>query len=221
MTKFLRTLLQPISKSQKSYLSLTVAVFYVTSVVNCLVSISIPLRAVVPPKGSWKLHDQPLAQGSKHHDPTLLPRPHYTFWPVPKGIRDIHGFWIPHSGFRIRRAWFWILFQWRLDSGFQSQAGFLEPYSGLQSPEFWIPRHKFPRFRITWAKISRILESGFPYRGRSQTPLYGHLIITDSSLCLWEEKALTFSPDGHFLWSPQSVLTGSTKTLFSPNLKNR
>ena len=52
MTKFLRTLLQPISKSQKSYLSLTVAVFYVTSVVNCLVSISIPLRAVVPPKGS-------------------------------------------------------------------------------------------------------------------------------------------------------------------------
>ena len=142
-----------ISKSQKSYLSLTVAVFYVTSVVNCLVSISIPLRAVVPPKGSWKLHDQPLAQGSKHHDPTLLPRPHYPFWPVPKGIRDIHGFWIPHSGFRIRRAWFWILFQWRLDSGFQSQAGFLEPYSGLQSPEFWIPRHKFPRFRITWAKI--------------------------------------------------------------------
>ena len=50
------------------------------------------------------------------------------------------GFWIPRSGFR-------ILCQYNLDSGF------LNLYSGFQSP----------RLRIPLAKISRIPESGFPY----------------------------------------------------------
>ena len=46
-----------------------------------------------------------------------------------------------------------------MDSGFQSLVGFqiLEQYSGFQSP----------RFRILQAKFPPILESGFPYMGRT------------------------------------------------------
>ena len=47
--------------------------FYITSVVNCLVSSLVPIYVIKlgdpPPKGSSKLHDPPLAQGSKPHDP--------------------------------------------------------------------------------------------------------------------------------------------------------
>ena len=47
----------------------------------------------------------------------------------------------------------------KVDSGFQSLVGFqiLELYSGFQSP----------RFRILQAKFPPILESGFPYMGRT------------------------------------------------------
>ena len=68
-----------------------------------------------------------------------------------KGIQDSLGFWIPYHGFRIPGTIFRILYQWKLDSAFQSSAGFRIPwqYSVIQSPGFRIPQ----------AKISCILDS--------------------------------------------------------------
>ena len=46
---------------------------YIISVVNCLVSAYLCNKIGWPtPKGSWKLHNPPLAQGSKPHDPPPL-----------------------------------------------------------------------------------------------------------------------------------------------------
>ena len=62
--------------------------------------------------------------------------------------------WIPNSSY-------WILVvvseTWILDSNRSWDSRFLKLYSGFQKPGFWIPQ----------AKISQILESGFPYMGRS------------------------------------------------------
>ena len=68
-----------------------------------------------------------------------------------KGIQDSLGFWIPYHGFRISGTIFRILYQWKLDSAFQSSAGFRIPwqYSVIQSPGFRTPQ----------AKISCILDS--------------------------------------------------------------
>ena len=42
-------------------------------------------------------------------------------WIAPcKENQDSLGFWTPRSGFRIPGSRFWILCQWKLDSGFQS-----------------------------------------------------------------------------------------------------
>ena len=55
-----------------------------------------------------------------------------------------------------------------MDSAFQiMDSGFLtvELGFGLKSPRFWILQEKISGFWIPQAKISRILESGFPYMG--------------------------------------------------------
>ena len=61
--------------------------------------------------------------------------------------------WIPDS-----RYWIPVFVSgiWILNSNRQWHSGFLELYSGFQSPGFWIPQ----------AKISWIRESGIPYMGR-------------------------------------------------------
>ena len=61
--------------------------------------------------------------------------------------------WILDSG-----CWIPVFFTgtWILDSIPYWDSGFLEPYSGFQSPGFRIPQ----------GKISRTPESGFPYKGR-------------------------------------------------------
>ena len=42
-------------------------------------------------------------------------------------IQKSVGFWIPGGRFRLHGTGFWILFQWNLDLGFQSFAGFQIP----------------------------------------------------------------------------------------------
>ena len=63
--------------------------------------------------------------------------------------------WIPRRGFRIPRTGFQPLSVELgfFDSNRSWDSGFLEPYSGFQSPGFQIPQ----------ANISRIAESEFPY----------------------------------------------------------
>ena len=56
-----------------------------------------------------------------------------------KIIQNSLGFWIPRCGFWILGRGFRILFQWNLDSGFQSFAGFRIPWA-----EFRILKLKFP-----------------------------------------------------------------------------
>ena len=60
------------------------------------------------------------------------------------------------------------LCQWNLDSGFQSFVGFgfLEVFSGFQSPGFQVLLVKFPELRIPRATISRFLGCGFPFMGQ-------------------------------------------------------
>ena len=87
-------------------------------------------------------------QRSCNHRHPPPPRPAH---PPCKGIQDSLGFWIPGRGFRIQSTGFRILCQW--------DSGFLELYSGFQSPRFWIPQ----------AKISWIRESGIPYMGRKSS----------------------------------------------------
>ena len=57
------------------------------------------------------------------------------------------------------------LCRWNLDLYCNSRwdSGFLELYSGFQSPGYGIPQENFPRFQIQKAKLSWIPESGFPY----------------------------------------------------------
>ena len=77
------------------------------------------------------------------------------------GIQDSLAFWIPHRGFRILGNGFQIFVNatWIPDSTRQRNSGFLELYSGFQESQgFWIPQ----------TKMSRILESGFPYMGRQE-----------------------------------------------------
>ena len=83
--------------------------------------------------------------------PSPGPRPPPPPNPPCKGIQDSLGFWIPRRGFRIQSIGFRILCQWDF--------GFLEMYSGFQSPGFCIPQ----------AKISWIRESGIPYMGRKNS----------------------------------------------------
>ena len=44
-----------------------------------------------------------------------------------KRIQDSLGFWILHYGLRIPASGFRILYEWKVDSGFQSLAGFRTP----------------------------------------------------------------------------------------------
>ena len=87
----------------------------------------------------------------RHHSLPPSPVPPPPPYPPCKGIQDSLGFWIPRRGFRIQSTGFRILCQW--------DSGFLELYSGFQSPGFWIPQ----------AKISWIRESGIPYMGRKSS----------------------------------------------------
>ena len=77
------------------------------------------------------------------------------------GIQDSLAFWIPHSGFRILGNGFQIFVNatWIPDSNRWRNSGFLELYEGFKGSQ---------GFRIPQAKMSRILESGFPYMGRQE-----------------------------------------------------
>ena len=114
--------------------------------------------------------------------PNLVPTPHHAFIPRPpytppipthihvprhcasvsphvkrKGVEDSHGFWIPRRGFRIPSTGFRIFCQCSVDSRFQSLMGFRIPWS--------VFRIQKPRIPDSTSKISRILESTFPYMG--------------------------------------------------------
>ena len=75
-----------------------------------------------------------------------------------------HGFWIPGAGFQS--------FPVELGSSRFHHSGVLEFYSGFQSPGFRIPYQNFPGLRILQAKIFQILESGYPYMGRSTSQTF-------------------------------------------------
>ena len=73
-----------------------------------------------------------------------------------------------------RQSWiFWIPYSMEMipDSNLKWDPGFLELYSGFQSPGFRFSFAKTfpdPGSRISQAKILRIAESGFPYKGRKR-----------------------------------------------------
>ena len=75
--------------------------------------------------------------------------------------------WIVDSG-----CWIPIFFSgtWILDSMPYWDLGVLEPYSGFQSLGFRIPRAKFSRILE-----SQVLESGYPYMGRSSSQTFSDL----------------------------------------------
>ena len=81
----------------------------------------------------------------------------YHFFAPCKGIQVSLGFWIPRHRFQIPGPRFRILCQWNLDSGFQSLVGFRIHWA--------VFRILKPRFAHSTRKISRIPDSGFPYRG--------------------------------------------------------
>ena len=76
-------------------------------------------------------------------------------------IQDDLGFWIPRSGFWISGTGFQILCPRTLDSGLQSLVwpGFLDLYSGFQSPGFQISQTQFLEFQNS--------DSRFPFMGRT------------------------------------------------------
>ena len=63
-------------------------------------------------------------------------------------------YWILDSGFFVSETW-------TQDSNRYWDSGFLELFSGFQSPGFRFPALKFLGFQILQAKSSRIPESGF------------------------------------------------------------
>ena len=93
-----------------------------------------------------------------------------------KGIyKDSHGFWIPRRRIPDSRYLIPVFVSGTqiLDSNLQQDSGFLELYSGFQSPGFRIPQAKLVRIPIPQAKISQIQESGFPFMGRHQSGFAG------------------------------------------------
>ena len=87
---------------------------------------------------------------------------------IPPHVREFKavldsGFHTLGSGFQVLGS---SLFQWNLDSGFQSLVGIRIPWN-----VFWIPKPRipnstsqiFPVFRIQQSKISQIRESWLPY----------------------------------------------------------
>ena len=93
--------------------------------------------------------------------------------------------WIPHFRYFIPVSGTWIL-----DSNRQWDSGFIKLFFGYQSPGFRVPK----------AQISKIPESGFPYRGRFSSStreckikdfmLYG-LIILDYLLFVSSPRSVT------------------------------
>ena len=64
------------------------------------------------------------------------------------------------SGFQVLDSRFSVSEAWIQDSNCYWDSGFLELFSGFESPGFRIPQAKLPGFRILEAKISWIQDSG-------------------------------------------------------------
>ena len=96
------------------------------------------------------------------------------------------------SGFRVLDS---SLFQWNLDSRFHSLVGYLSSILDSKALDSGFHKQNFPWFRILQAKIFQILESGYPYMGRSISqsnifwPVHAYLIKQ------WE---IYFSPNFRF-----------------------
>ena len=97
---------------------------------------------------------------------------------VTDSLRNFISLQLPHCPIYGKRRQSWIT-----DSGFQilccgtwiSDSGFLELYSRFQSPGFQI--FSDCGLRIPLAKLSRILESGFPHMGRTRIENVSHTVI--------------------------------------------
>ena len=83
-----------------------------------------------------------------------------------QGIQDSLVFWIPHSGFQIPGIEFRNVYQWNLDSGFQSFVGSDSssciPDSKAEYSGFYL--QEFPVFRnpLHGTRGSTLVTSGFP-----------------------------------------------------------
>ena len=100
-----------------------------------------------------------------------LPYKVWTYRPIySKEIQDSLGFWILHRGFRIPSTWLWILYQWNLNSGFQSLVGFRIPWRvfGIPKPRISDSTTQFPGFQI---------HKNFPDSG-IRIPLHGAKTMT-------------------------------------------
>ena len=113
--------------------------------------------------------------------------------PDPDHPKGTHPKTILDSGFHAMdsspETVFRILCQWNLDSGFQSLVGSRIPwvvYSGIQCPGFQIPS----------VKLSRIPESGFPYK-------WGDLACIVYS---WYDQSFAFFSVNLGIFSPYSFL---------------
>ena len=74
--------------------------------------------------------------------------------------------WIVDSG-----CWIPIFFQWNVDSGFHALVGFWSTWALFWIPKSWIP----DTTSKIQARISQILESGYPYMGRSTSQTFSDL----------------------------------------------
>ena len=68
------------------------------------------------------------------------------------------------------------LFQWNLNSRFLSLVGYLSSIPDSKALYSGFHKQNFPRFQILQAKIFQILESGFPYMGRSTSQTFSDLV---------------------------------------------
>ena len=66
---------------------------------------------------------------------------------IKRKSKTVWGFWIPHRGFRIPSTGLWILYQWNLNSGFQSLVGFRIPWVVFGIPKPRIPKNWNPKRR--------------------------------------------------------------------------
>ena len=115
------------------------------------------------------------------------------------------------------------LFQWNLDSRFHSLVGYLSSILDSKALDSGFHKQDFPGFLILQAKIFQILESGYPYMGRSTSQtfsdLFTHYNVIDRRN-VWSMQLFQTGP--HFKLeeaSPEKVFFRLDITDFNTNVR--